>query len=121
MDFLEFVCVMTVVLSSGLLLFVKMSTSNALKMQELAEKQRISQERSKAARSRYEPQEEEIAPWATELIGALGISPDSIFQDEIPPEVKMVLPMVKGFLQNGGLQKLAGQAQQPQNDPREFI
>ena len=121
MDLLEFICVMTLIISSAVIIFVKVSTSAGIKQQELAEKQRISQERAKAARSRYEPEGEDIAPWAAELIGALGMSPETLFKDEMPQEVKLLLPMVKGFLQNGGLQKLLGQAQQPQYDHQQFI
>jgi hypothetical protein len=84
MDFLEFVCVMTLILTSGLLIFVKMSTNAAIKQQELAEKLQRIQKASDNAKRRYEVQDEDIAPWATELISALGISPESLFQDEIP-------------------------------------
>jgi hypothetical protein len=33
----------------------------------------------------------------------------------------MVLPLIKGYLQGGGLQKLIGKAQEPQIDQQQFI
>ena len=121
MDFLEFVCVMTMILTSGVLLFVYISTKNVIKMEELAEKQRISRERSKAAKSRYEQPEDDLAPWVGELVGALGISPEVLFEDEMPKELAAFMPALKGFIQGGGLQKLIAGAQAPPADDRASI
>ena len=106
MDFLEFVCVMTVILVSGGLIFVAISSKNAIKMQELAEKLRISAERSKAAKTRYQEPEDELGAWVPDLMSALGIDPSVLFADELPPELSRFLPMAKGFIQGGGLKKL---------------
>jgi hypothetical protein len=120
MDMFEFICVMTCILVTGGIVFVWMSTKQALIMQDLAEKRRISLERSKAARARYEqPDSADIAPWAGELLNVIGISPEALFENEMPPEVAKLLPLAKGFLQGGGLQKITGALQQQQNNPEE--
>ena len=110
MDILEFGCVMTGIIVPALLIFVWLSTRNALIMQDLAEKRRISLERSKAAKARYEQDAgPDIAPWVGELLGSLGVSPDMLFQDEMPPELVKLMPMIQSFLKSGGLQKLIAQ------------
>lgn len=110
MDFLEFGCVMTAILVAGVLIFVKMSTSNALILQDMAEKRRISLERSKAAKARYEQvQGDDVAPWVGELLSSLGVSPEVLFQDEMPPELVKLMPAIQAFLKSGGLQKLIAQ------------
>jgi hypothetical protein len=121
MDFLEFVCVMTVILVSGGLIFVWMSTKTALISQDLAEKRRISAERSKAAKARYEQDNDEIAPWASELLSTLGVSPEVLFEDEMPAELKAFMPAIKGFIQGGGIQKILAGAQGPPADDRASI
>ena len=121
MDIFEFVCIMTLILVSGLLIYLKIYSTNALKLQELMEKQRLGEIRRKAANARYEQPGGDIAPWAGELIGALGISPEALFEEEMPPELKTLLPMAKGFLQGGGLQKILSKAQEPEIDLKQFI
>jgi hypothetical protein len=118
MDFLEFVCVMTALVLSGGIIMIWLSTRNALIMQDLAEKRRISLERSKAARARYQQDEPDLAPWVNELVGALGVSPEALFADEMPPELAKLMPLAKGFLQGGGLQKIMA-ASQSQGKPDE--
>jgi hypothetical protein len=117
MDFLEFICIMTALILTAIIVMIWLSTRNALIMQDLAEKRRISLERSKAAKARYERDEPDLAPWVTELVGALGVSPEALFADEMPPELAKLLPLAKGFIQGGGLQKLmaaGGQQEQPE-------
>jgi hypothetical protein len=117
MDFLEFGCVMTAILVTGVLVFVKMSTANALIMQDLAEKRRISLERSKAARARYDQEQgPDYAPWVGELLSGLGVSPEVLFQEEMPPELVKLMPAIQAFLKSGGLQKLIGQLGQQQQE-----
>jgi len=125
MDLFEFVCCMTVILVSGLLLFVYISTKNAIKMQEMAEKVRLSNERSKAAKARYEQPGGEVGPWVEELLKSIGISPEVLFTDEMPAELVRFMPMIKGFIQGGGLQKILGGAgggtSGPGNDDKSAI
>lgn len=123
MDILEFGCIMTAIIMVGVVLLVHISSKNAIKMQELAEKQRISRERTKAAKARWEQPADDLAPWAAELMNTLGVSPEVLFEDEMPPELVKFMPMVKGFIQGGGLQKLLAGAQQqgPQEPDRASI
>jgi hypothetical protein len=117
MDLLEFGCIMTAIILAGVLIFVKMSTANALIMQDLAEKRRISEIKSKAAMARYQQDTEpEFAPWVGELLSSFGVSPEVLFADEMPPELVKLMPAIQAFLKSGGLQKLIGQiagSQQP--------
>jgi len=107
---------MTAILVSGLLIFVWMSSRNALILQDLTEKRRISLERSKAARARYEREEPDLGPWVAELLGAVGVSPEVLFQEEMPAEFQKLVPVVKGFIDGGGLQKLMSSANAPTED-----
>lgn len=110
MDMYEFVLGLVLIIVSALLIFVKMSTGNALIMQDLAEKRRISLERSKAAKARYEQEAgPDYAPWVAELMGNFGISPEVLFQDEMPPELAKLMPAIQAFVKSGGLQKLIAQ------------
>lgn len=109
MDTLEFVCLMTVILFAGLLIWLKMASSNAIKLQEFAEKARIAEIRRKAADSRYgRSAEPEVGAWVEELAQAAGFDVAQLFQDDIPPEIAKLLPIAKGFIESGGLQKLLG-------------
>jgi hypothetical protein len=103
MEFLEFVCVMTGILVLGGIIFWTIRYRMMILEQEFAEKRRISAERSKAARMKYEGRNEpEIAPWVPELLQSFGISPETIFEDEIPPELAKFLPLIKGFVEQSG-------------------
>lgn len=107
MDMYEFILGLALVCVAGVLIFVWMSTKTALIQQDLAEKRRISLERSKAAKARYEQvQGDDVAPWVGELLQGLGVSPDVLFQDEMPPELVRLMPAIQAFLKSGGLQKL---------------
>lgn len=110
MDFFEFVCAMTIILSAGFLIFLHIYSKNAIKLQELAEKLRLSAERSKAAKTRYAEPEADLGAWVPELLNLLGVEPDVLFADEMPADLKKLLPLAKGFIQGGGLQKLVGAA-----------
>jgi hypothetical protein len=108
MEILEFVCIMTAIIVSGLLIFVWMSTKNAIKMAEFAERTRLSDLRSKAAKAKWQQDEPELGSWVTELAQAFGFNVESLFSDQMPPEISKLLPLAKGFIQGGGLKKLLG-------------
>jgi len=125
MEFLEFVCVMTVILVSGFLIYLKMASGNAIKMQELAEKQRLSEIRREAANTRYQKggrtDQDELGAWVLELAQTAGFDPSQLFSDEMPPEVAKIIPLAKGFIEGGGLQKLLGGAGQVSDEQRRSI
>jgi len=109
MEFLDFVLGLVLILVSGLLIWLKMASSNAIKLQEFAEKARLSEIRRKASSARYEQHgSAEVGAWVSELAQVAGFDVEQLFQDEIPPEVAKLLPLAKGFLESGGLQKLLG-------------
>jgi len=48
----------------------------------------------------------ELGDWVGDLGESLGFDPAMLFEDEMPPELKAVMPLVKGFVSSGGLDKL---------------
>ena len=57
----------------------------------------------------------EIQPWVGNLVKSFGIDPDVLLEDEMPDELKMFLPLAKGYFQaQGGLEGLAAKAQSAQ-------
>jgi len=108
MEWLEFICIMTAILVCGALTFVYISTKNAIKMAEFAERARKSEQAAKSARARYSQDEPELGSWVTELAQAAGFNVESLFSDQMPPEILKLLPLAKGFIQGGGLKKLLG-------------
>jgi len=124
MELLEFVCVMTVILVSGFLIYLKMASGNALKMQEYAEKARLSEIRQRSAEARYNKpgrNQEELGAWVMELANTAGFDPAQLFSDEMPAEIAKLLPLAKGFIEGGGLQKLLAGLQPGQSDERKAI
>lgn len=123
MDILEFGCVMTLILVSGLLVFVKISATNAIKMQEFADKARLAKIRQDSAMARYrkDDQEPELGAWVTELAQSAGFDVEKLFSDEMPPEVAKLLPIAKGFLEGGGLKKLLGGTGEAPDELRKAI
>ena len=87
-----------------------MSIKAAIIAQDFAIKRMKSEQSARAAEARWGGgTESDIAPWVSELLGGLGISPEMLFSEEIPPEVAKFLPMVKGFVEGGGVQKILSQ------------
>jgi len=112
MDILEFLCVMVAIIVTGGIVFAWIKRIDALKLQELAGKQKLSDIRQKSAMERYkaEKEEPEVGPWVSDVIGSLGFDPMVLFEEEMPAQLKAFLPMIKGFVDSGGLKKLLGQA-----------
>lgn len=67
--------------------------------------------RSQGGRSR-DADEPDVAPWVGEMLQGFGIDPAVLLEDEMPQELKTLLPLAKGFVQSGGLKKLLDQGQQ---------
>ncbi|MCK9437352.1 MAG: hypothetical protein M0Q12_09110 [Synergistaceae bacterium] len=114
MEFLDFVVIMTAIILTVILIWMRMASSNALKLQEFAEKARIAEIRRKAADTRYgKSNEPEVGAWVEELAQTAGFDVSQLFQDDMPPEIAKLLPIAKGFIESGGLQKLLGAADGP--------
>ena len=62
----------------------------------------------------------ELGKWVYELGETFGFDVEMLFEDEIPPEVQRLLPLAKGFLDSGGLQKLQALAGKPPEAPQEM-
>ena len=71
-------------------------------------KYRFNRERTSAARAaRSAPGGEEgVGAWLPDLLDEFGVDPDVIFEDEMPDELRTLLPFVKSFVKSGGLEKL---------------
>lgn len=61
--------------------------------------------------------ENEVPEWLYEVLDQFGVSEDILDQDEMPPELKRLLPLAKGFIESGGLQKLLGASGNTENLP----
>ena len=121
MDFLDFVLVLIVIAAIVALAskYLTMKDSQArLKIDIERKKALVAQQaaRAKLGLSRIpEPQEngEDLGAWVPQLMETFGISPNVLFEDEMPEELKKLIPLAKGFLDSGGLAKLLGGAKQP--------
>ena len=94
---------------------------------KLAEEIKVSQEKRRIAGLKYkqsrieENQTSDLGSWVPELLSSFGVSSDILFSDEMPPELKKLLPLAKGFIESGGVQKLLAGVQQPGQTDREAI
>ena len=48
----------------------------------------------------------EVGAWLPKLLEDFGIDPEVILEDEMPEELRSILPLAKGFINTGGLSKL---------------
>jgi len=55
----------------------------------------------------------EVGAWLPALLDQFDIDPDVLLEDEMPEELVRIMPLVKGFLKSGGLEKLIGGGQPP--------
>ena len=79
------------------------------KREERAEKRR---QTSKATAARHPiPGAEvaEVGAWLPKLLEDFGIDPEVLLEDEMPEDLKGLLPLAKGFINSGGLAKLLPQ------------
>lgn len=108
MDVLEFLAVMIPILMGGFLVFKWIGLADARARIELQKRLAKSKNRDSAAQRREieETGNSDIADWVPQLLEQFGVDPDVIFQDEMPAELKTLVPLAKGFIQSGGLQKL---------------
>lgn len=70
----------------------------------------------KAVKSSSEPTAGAGIPaWLPELLEQFGVDESILESDELPPEISRLLPLAKGFIEGGGLERLLGpQQQEPQ-------
>lgn len=120
MDILEFLAVMIPVLMTGYLVMKAISLADARARIELQKRLQKSKERTSAAqRGRIQEQEQESAelgPWVGQLMEEFGVDPDVLFDDEMPEQLKSLLPIAKGFVKSGGLEKLLAKGQEQPPD-----
>jgi len=127
MENLEFVLGVLVILVSGFLIWSHIRQKTRLSEVRLAEELRVSADKRKYAAmknraSRIEQEStSDVGNWVPELLNSFGISPEIIFQDEMPAELKKLLPLAKGFIDSGGVQKLLAGVQQPGPGDRQAI
>ena len=60
-----------------------------------------------------------LGAWVDQLGQTFGFDPAVLFEDEMPEEVARLLPLAKGFVDGGGLQKLLSAGSQQQAPPAE--
>lgn len=115
MDPLVIATVWAVVIVAGLIINRWMTlfseAAMAKKMEAWKKTYRATVARSQGGRSR-DADEPDVAPWVGEMLQGFGIDPAVLLEDEMPQELKTLLPLAKGFVQSGGLKKLLDQGQQ---------
>jgi hypothetical protein len=103
-----------VALLSGAVAVYGIRSFNAVRIRELdrkiADSRRMAKVRAGASRAQAES-EREAPDWLFDTAEELGLG-DYLDSDEMPPELEKLLPMAKGFIQSGGLQKLLGSAKE---------
>jgi len=115
MELLEWTLIIVPVIIAGALSWRWITLADARARIELQKRLQKSRESSSAHARKREmvsmpDQGDQIGNWVPGLLEEFGIDPDVIFEDEMPQELKRFLPVVKGFVQNGGIQKILGGA-----------
>jgi len=127
MDSFEFTLGILIILISGVLIYSWIKMRTKIAEAKLAEEIKVSQEKRRIASLKYKQSRNEqesasdLGTWVPELLSSFGVSPDILFSDEMPQELKKLLPLVKGFVDSGGVQKLMAGVQQPGQSDREAI
>ena len=127
MDILEFYLGVLAIVTAGILVWSFIRIKGRIAEQKLAEELRVSAEKRKYAMMKAKASRNEqidssdVSPWVNELLSNFGISPEVLFEDEMPAELKRLLPLVKGFVQTGGIQKVLGAVQGPEVTERTAI
>lgn len=66
-----------------------------------------------------------IPDWVPELLEQFGVDPEVLLEEEMPPDIKAFLPVVKGYVQaQGGIPGIMGQmkrGQQPSDSGTKTI
>jgi len=119
MELLDFLGLMVPCIIAAYLISRWISMKDAANRYKYQKEAQISANNRRAAQIRGEqyeqrrqaqktPQEEvaEIGKWVYDLADTFGFDPDVVLQDEMPDEVKRLLPLAKGFMESGGLAKL---------------
>ena len=81
-------------------------------------------EYARRAMKKYEPGSSarqtgagEVPDWLYDVLDQFGVSEDILDSEEMPPELKKLLPLAKGFIESGGLQKVLGVSGSSENSP----
>jgi hypothetical protein len=120
MDSLDFVLIMTPIILLAGLGFRHLSLKEYAVRVKAQKDAQISAQNRKAAQMKGMPknmQEEVLAgdqlgQWVPALLEGFGIDPEVLFEDEMPGELKALLPLAKGYFQaQGGLPGIAAALQ----------
>lgn len=86
---------------------------------KLTKQQQISAEMARRARLKAAPPTQrqrderdddadeapQVGDWVPHLLETFGVDPDLLYEEDMPPQVKLFLPLVKGYVQSqGGLE-----------------
>lgn len=128
MDLLEAVVILVPVLLSAIVALRWISAKDAAMREQARQKARISAQNSRAARMKGSASSpvsgDDVGPWVADLLSEFGVDPDVLFEDEMPRELQALIPVARGFIQGGGLQKLlagGGDGEQKPQDERASI
>lgn len=50
----------------------------------------------------------DVGPWVKGLMEEFGIDEEVLFDDEMPEELERLMPLIRGFVKGGGLERILG-------------
>jgi hypothetical protein len=114
MDILEFLAVVVPVLTGAYLISKWIALADARARIELQKRLAKTKDRSSGDQRGQIAEQPQLGAWVEDLGKMFGFEPELLFDDDMPDEVKRLLPLAKGFIESGGLAKLLSGAQQQQ-------
>jgi hypothetical protein len=66
-------------------------------------------------KDRVTSQEKDVPEWLYNALDQLGIDESLLEEEEMPPELAKLLPLAKGFIEGGGVERLLGKQQQQED------
>jgi hypothetical protein len=96
-------------------------------IRERAEDRRERRRMTSSARAARHPpktpqgEPQELGGWVPQLLESFGVDEDVLFEEDMPEELRTLLPLAKGFIQSGGLEKLLKKNTPPTEEGEENL
>ena len=120
MELLDFVIVMSILACIVVLVnrVITLADSRSRielqkRLQKMTPKTSANQRGQQSVSTVQEPVPADVGAWVMDLAQMAGVDPQAIFDDEMPPELARLIPLAKGFLDSGGLQKILAASGKP--------
>lgn len=129
-DIMLFIVYIALIVAATFILLRFFALKHSIALEESRTKARVSANARRAALAKVQKQHgeqgeelegEEVGEWLTDMLEEFGINPSVVYEEEMPEELKRLLPMAKAFVSSGGLQKLLANNQSAHGDAEEEI